>query len=612
MSEEQAVPLEELAELPEFYHPVVSPDGSQVAFYYDESGRNELYVLDRGTGEYEQLTDGEVPRDATWPPRWAASGDRIYFHLDDAGDEQNDIYAASLDGETELLVEPDGQGVFLDSTTRYLLYGSDEGEQLNLYRYELASEETQQLTDYNQPVGGGRFSPSGDRIAYVANESDTLENRDVYVMAADGTEKRRLDIGEDGSETSLGAWFPDGNRLLVSDNSNDLRQVGIYDLENESVRWLGSNDHEEDTAAVSPDGTRILVTRDRRGATMPVVYDVESGTGRELNLPEGVVGLFQFQMYPPGGVFADDSTVVLVHSQADERRQCYEYDLDTDESEVLLAADYGDVDPNSFVDADYVRYESADGLDIGGLLFDPRDGPTRRADETDVPAVVMVHGGPHFRETRRFNLHVQFLVSRGYAVFEPNYRGSTGRGRDFKHAIHGDWGGMEQTDIAEGGRWLMNRDWIDDDRVGVFGGSYGGYSVYSQLTQYPTLWTTGVAWVGITDLHRLYEDDMPHFQHQLRMQMGDPEENYDRWRDRSPIEHVDQLERPIFMIHGVNDPRCPVEQARLFREALEDRGWRQDEDFEYEELGEEGHGTTDIDQKIRVFRLLEDYLGRRL
>ncbi|MHB9286440.1 prolyl oligopeptidase family serine peptidase [Halobacteriales archaeon Cl-PHB] len=612
MSEVQTVPLEELAELPEIYHPIVSPDGSKVAFYYDESGRNELYVLDRATGDYEQISDGDVPRDAMWYPRWAATGDRIYFHRDDAGDEQNDIYGISLDGDVDPVVEPDGQGILFDSTEQFLLYGSDEGEQLNLYRHTLDTGETQQLTEYAHPIRGGRFSPAGDRIAYVANESDTLENLDVYVMAADGSEKRRLDIGEDGSETSLGGWFPDGRRLLVSDNSTDRRQVGVYDLETESVRWLGSNDHEEDAVAVSPGGSQVLVTRARRGATMPVVYDVDSGSGRELAFPEGESGLFQFQGYSPGGVFVDDSTLVIAHSQADERRQCYEYDLETDETEVLVAANYGDLDPDIFVDAEYVEYESDDGLTIGGLLYDPRDGPTRRPDETDVPAVVWVHGGPHFRETRRFNLHVQFLASRGYAVFLPNYRGSTGRGREFKHAIHGDWGGMEQTDIAEGGRWLQDRDWIDGERVAVFGGSYGGYSAYSQLTQYPTLWTTGIAWVGMTDLHRLFEDDMPHFQHQLRMQMGDPEENYDLWRDRSPIEHVDQVERPIFMIHGVNDPRCPIDQARIFRDALEERGWTQGDDFEYEELGEEGHASTDIQQKIRVFRLLEDYLDRRL
>lgn len=604
------VPIEELAGLPEFYHPIVSPDGSRVAFYYDDSGRNELCVMDVESGELRQVTHGEVPRNARWYPRWDASGDRVFFHLDQDGDEQNDVLAVDLDGEVEAVVEPDGQAIIEDSTTDALLYASDAGTQLNLYRSNFSSGEVRQLTEYDQPVRGGEFSPGGGRIAYVANESDRLENLDGYVMKADGSEKRRLDVGEDGSQTRIGGWFPDGDRLLVSDDTANLRRVGVYDLASDDVGWLGPHEHEESAVAVSPDGAHVLVTRTRRAATMPVVYDVETGTGRELDLPEGVAGLPGGGS--AGGVFADDSTLVLAHSTASTRKQLYRYDLETDESTVLLEATYGDVGSDTFVDATYVEYESDDGLEIGGLLYDPRDGPMRAAGETSVPGVVMVHGGPHFHASRRFSLYVQFLVSRGYAVFQPNYRGSTGRGREFKHAIHGDWGGKEQADVAAGGRWLMDRDWIDEDRVAVFGGSYGGYSVYCQLTQYPTLWTTGIAWIGITDLHRLYAEDMPHFQHQLLMQMGDPEENHDLWRDRSPIEHVDEMERPVFMIHGVNDPRCPVEQARRFRDALVDRDWSAGSDFEYEEMGEEGHGSTDIEQQIRVFRLLDDYLDRRL
>lgn len=608
----EAVRLEALASLPEFYHPIVSPDGDRVAFYYDESGRNEMYVLYRETGEYERLTDGDVSKDANWLARWSSEGDRIYFHRDEGGDEQYDILAVTLEGVVETVIGVDGQATFKDvaSDEGSLLYASDEGKQLNLYRYDYELDEGHQLTDYDQPVTGGAFSPSGDLIAYLANESPQLENRDLYVMAADGSDKRRLPVGANGSEVGFGAWFPDGERLLISDNSGDLRRVGIYDLTTETVTWLGSGDTdsqmEESAVAVGPDGNVVLAARERRGARMPVVYDIETGKGRELDLPEGFLSLST----SIGGVFADTSTVVLAHSSADERKQLYEYDLEPNESRVLLEADYGDIDPTTFVDAEYVTYQSEDGLTIGGLLYDPRDEHLSESD--DVPGIVLVHGGPHSQASRRFDIYVQFLASRGYAVFQPNYRGSTGRGQKFKQAIHGDWGGMEQADIAAGGRWLMDRDWIDRDRVAVAGVSYGGYSVYCQLTQYPRLWTTGVAWVGITDLHRLYEKVMPHFQHFLQMQMGDPDENHDLWRERSPVEHVDEMERPILILHGVNDPRCPVEQARLFRDELEAHGWQAGTDFEYREFGDEGHTSTDIQQKIRVFELLEEYLDRQL
>ncbi len=612
MAEQSPVDLDELVGLPEFYHPTVSPDGSRIALYYDVSGRNELHVIDRETGERTQVSDGEVPRDASWPLHWGPEGDRILFHRDEGGDEQNDIYELTLEGEVSRLVAPEGQGIILDATPDALLYSTDAGGQLNLYRYDFADGTSRQLTHHDQPVANARFDPAGDRIAYVANEADDLENRDVYVMDADGADSRCLSIGDIGSESAVAAWLPDGSGLLVSDDASGLSRAGIYDLEADTVRWLGQGEYEEDAVAVAPEGERVLATRSRDAATVAVTYDLDSGTGRELDLPTGDVGLYQFQLVAGGAVFADDSTAVLAHSTPSTRRQCLAYDLGAHEYSVLVDAEYGDVDPDSFVDASHVRYESEDGLEIGGLLYDPRDGPARADDATAVPGVVMVHGGPHFRASHRFNLSVQFLVSRGYAVFQPNYRGSTGRGRAFERAIHGDWGGMEQADVAEGGRWLMARDWVDADRVAVFGGSYGGYSVYCQLTQYPTLWATGIAWIGITDLHRLFEEDMPHFQHQLLTQMGDPEEKYDLWRDRSPVEHVDAMERPICIIHGVNDPRCPVEQARLFRTALEERGWEAGSDFEYTELGEEGHGSTDVEQKIRVFELLEDYLDRRL
>jgi dipeptidyl aminopeptidase/acylaminoacyl peptidase len=606
---------EALAELPTVHHPAVGPNGRYVAFYYDETGRNELYLFDRECGEYEQISAGNVPKDATFWLRWDPTGERIYFHQDDAGDEQTDIYAMTLDGEAAPVVEVDGQAMLADisSDGTSLLFASDEGEQLNLYRHDRESNGTEQLTTYDRPVGMGVFSPDGDRIAYSTNESDDLENEDVYLMAADGSDKRRLDVGETGAETTVVDWFPGGERLLLEDDSDGHSRGGIYDIENESATWLDAGDGEETPMSVSPDGDRVFGARLRDAASLPVVYDVETGEGHVLDIPEGVL-----MPFGPAERFADASTVIFKYSTAGERPQLYEYDLERDDLSILVSAQYGEIDPETFVDATFVTYESegataeAPTYEIGGLLYDPRDSGARDEDDTDVPAIVRVHGGPHGMAFRRFNYRTQYLVSQGYAVFEPNFRGSLGRGRTFKNEIHGDWGGSEQSDIANGGRWLMDREWIDADRVGVFGGSFGGYSVYCQLTQYPTLWTTGIAWVGITDLHKLFEEDMAHFKHSLRVQMGDPEENHELWRERSPIEHVDAMERPIYMIHGVNDPRCPISQARLFRDALEERGWEQPEDFEYDELEDEGHGSTDIEQKTRVLKLLAAYLERRL
>ncbi|WP_276261060.1 S9 family peptidase [Haloglomus litoreum] len=630
-ADSEPVPLETLAGLPEFYHPAVAPDGDRVALYYDGTGRNELHLLDRATGDHRPVTDGEVPRDATWHLRWGADGERVLCHRDDDGDEQNDLVAVAPGSgrspSVETLVAHDGQAQLRDVADGSILYASDHGGQLNCYRHDMATGTTTRVTDHDQPVFGGVFAPDGERVAYVANESDRLENRDVY-LAVPGEDPRHLDLGTDGSETWAVDWFPDGDRLLVDDDSDDTSRIGIHDLTTGTTRWLTPDaaTHPEKSVAVAPGGERVVGVRERRAATMPLVYDVASGEARELALPEGAAGL-EGQRWSGARVFADDDTLLLGHSTAARRRTLYEYDLAADEARERLPPAYGDLDPSVFVDASYVTYGSdgtpkpfgdddtggaPDHYDIGGLLFDPRDGPSRPDDATDVPGIVYVHGGPHFQTSRRFNVYIQFLVSQGYAVFAPNYRGSTGRGREFRHAIHGDWGGAEQADIAAGGRWLMDRDWVDADRVGVMGGSFGGYSVFCQLTGYPALWAAGIAWVGITDLHRLYAEDMPHFKHSLRTQMGDPEDDRALWRERSPIEHADAVERPLAMYHGVNDPRCPVEQSRLFRDALVDRGLEAGTDFEYEEPQAEGHGSTDIDRKVRQFEFMADFLERRL
>lgn len=592
---------EDLARLPDIHHPVVSPDGTLVAYYYDGTGRNELYVQDLEAGERRQISDGEVPRDARWPIEWGGASERVFFHCDEEGDEQNDIFGIGLDGNVECVVEVDGQAHLLDTSSdgRYLLYASDEGRQMNLYRNDLSIGETEQLTAYERPVKHATFSPDGQRVSYAANESDNLANLDVYVMNADGSGKRRLDVGTVGTEVRPVDWHPDGNHLLLFDDSQGLARAGIYDLSNDVVEWLGNRSTEERPVGFGPDGDTVFAICVRRAAVMPVAFDCRTGERHELAVPEGVV-----MMHADN--FTDDGNIVFKHETTDERATLLQYDLGTDETTILLAPEYGDLDPAAFAGAEYVTYESEDGLEIGALCYDSGQRPS--------PAVVMVHGGPHSASLRCFDKYVQFLVKEGYTVLQPNYRGSIGRGREFKNAIHGDWGGKEQADTAAGARWLADQEWIDEDRIAVFGRSYGGYSAYMQHVAYPDLWAACVAWVGMTDLQALYEESMAHFQTELEKQLGNPEENADLWRDRSPITHVENAEVPVFIVHGVNDMRCPISQARSYRQALEARGWTEgtDGEFEYLEFDTEGHGSTDTDYLLQTFDRVGDFLNRRV
>lgn len=229
-----------------------------------------------------------------------------------------------------------------------------------------------------------------------------------------------------------------------------------------------------------------------------------------------------------------------------------------------------------------------------------------------MPAVVVVHGGPTGQYFRAFDPYAQFLADRGYLVLEPNPRGSTGYGVAFRDAALNDWGGVDLQDIAAGAAYLQSLPAVDAERVAVFGGSYGGFMTFLITVKRPELFKAGAAWVGISDLPRLYAGSMEHFKYYLRQQMGDPEAHAELWRDRSAVNFMENLRAKLLIVHGVNDPRCPIEQARVVRERLLALGRREGEDFEYVEKGAEGHGSTDIDQKTETYRLLADFLARRL
>ncbi|WP_018256321.1 S9 family peptidase [Halomicrobium katesii] len=612
--------LEALASLPTFHHATVSPDGSEVAVYYDETGRNELHVVDVATGERTRWSDGEVPRNARWHVEWGADGDRVFFHLDDDGNEQNDVYAIARDGSVEPVVQLDGQTVLQDvgEDGETLLVGSTASGQMQLYRHDCATGETTQLTAYDRAVGAGVLSPDCERIAYATNETDTFENTDTYVADADGSNPRNLAIGETGAEVGPVDWSPDGDRLLVTDNTADLGRCGVYDLSTDEVTWYGG-EFDEDAESFLPGGDRFLAVRTRECGKEVVVYDARTGAATTLDLPSGVASLGR-----AGSAVVDEERIVCSHTTPDRRPELLCYDLATDETEQLIAADYGDLDPDQFVDAEHFTFDSA-----GVAEFDDRAGQGVESDpasreieallydsgERPSPAVVNPHGGPRGQDTRGFDLYTQFLCSQGYSVLKVNYRGSTGRGREFAQAIYDDWGGNEQADIATGTTILAEKEWVDDDRIAVFGGSYGGYSAYCQMTMYPELYDAGVAWIGVTDLRDLYENTMPHYRTELlEKNVGSPEENPALYDERSPITHAENLAAPLLVLHGVNDRRVPVSQARLFRDRLDELGFEagEDGDYEYVELGEEGHASTDVDQKIRTFRTLADFLERRL
>ncbi len=598
------IPIGELAHLPIRALVTTSHDGQKAAYFSNITGRIELYEMDLATRRETQITHGEAPRTIRANFVWSRDNESIIFVRDVRGDEQNNLFSVNLATHevTQLNDDPTTQEYVVDvfHDGRSLLVQSNRNGQVNLFCFDQESREWTQLTRGESPVHSAIISPDGTQIAYSTNESLNLQNSDGYIMNIDGSDQRRIFRVEEGSSDGIVGWHPGGDALLVGSDASGSDRLGLVTLKDGAIRWLSPESVDVAGAEFSHRGDWIVALENFESQIRPVLYAYPSGERREVNLPAGVASQAAFVL--------DDQKLLVYYSSASRRGEMLLYDLATDEAEVLMPAEYGSIDPNVFVGNQHVTYRSTDGGVVPAILYRP-DGIPEGA---KLPAVIDVHGGPTGQYFRSFNAYAQLLVDQGYVVLQPNFRGSTGYGRAWREGNLMDWGGGDLEDVASGVEYLKQLGCVDSDRVAIFGGSYGGYMSYMAAVKKPDLFKVSVPVVGITDLLLLYEEDMAHFKYYLRSLMGDPEENRELWQERSAINYVDQLKGKMLIIHGLNDPRCPIRQARNFRDKLLEHGYKEGQDFEYVEW-DEGHGAGgDPAGTERMFHTTIDFLRRAL
>ncbi|MFZ3355370.1 MAG: S9 family peptidase [Thermoplasmata archaeon] len=597
--------------LPLLLFPKLSWRRDRVAYYWDGTGRLELYDRSIDRDDVHQVSHGEVPRSLRWHPTWDRTDRSLVFNRDEGGNERFDLFRIEREtGEVHQLTErpADSYPIEFSPDNRWILMlsnmaGKGGRAQLNLWRVPAEGGAPEQLTDYSAAVAFGgpgtvTWSPDGRQITYGANETDDPRNKDVFVCGADGADARRVYRGRVGSREAPAAWHPDGRRIAISSDETGHYRTGLLDLAKESVEWYGDGRRDETPIEFSPDG-RFLLTQVSEGVEVyPRIYSLASRRASTVETRGGFV-------FDPE--FAPEGRSVLTWFMSPIRRGEYVRLRTNAPPETILPAEYRGVNRKAFVNPRTVRYRSFDGRRIEALLYVPKSAPRAR-----LPALIEIHGGPTAQFFRDFSADTQYMVNRGFVVLQPNIRGSTGYGTEFQDLNRNDWGGGDLQDVLAGARYLTGLSMVDPDRLGIWGGSYGGFMAYLATVKEPGLWRAACAWVGITDLELLNRESREHYRYYLREQMGDPEKNRELWRDRSAIHFADRLRAKLLMIHGTNDPRCPLDQASRFRDRLLELGRRPGEDFEYVELGEEGHGSADREQRVRSLRTLTEFFEKTL
>jgi dipeptidyl aminopeptidase/acylaminoacyl peptidase len=286
----------------------------------------------------------------------------------------------------------------------------------------------------------------------------------------------------------------------------------------------------------------------------------------------------------------------------------YLYDRQTGRVE-LQYRPYPDLPTEHLAPMRPVRYSARDGLEIPAYLTVPRGVEAR-----GLPVIILPHGGPWFRDRWGYDPFAQFLANRGYAVLQPNFRGSTGYGKRFLNLGNEEWGtGTMQDDITDGVRWLIAEGIADPDRVGIFGGSYGGYATLAGVAFTPELYAVGVPYVAPSNLITLIESFPPYWAPLIRLwhlRLGNPDDPEQRQRlvEQSPLFAVDRIRAPLLVVHGANDPRVVQNESDQIVVALRDRGV----DVDYLVAPDEGHGFARLENRLALAAEMERFLARHL
>ena len=257
-----------------------------------------------------------------------------------------------------------------------------------------------------------------------------------------------------------------------------------------------------------------------------------------------------------------------------------------------------------------ISFTARDGLVVNGYLTVPKN-----SDGKNLPLIVNPHGGPNARDYWGYNDEHQFLASRGYAVLSMNFRGSTGYGRNHVKMANGEWGRKMQDDVTDSVNWAVEQGIADPDNVCIYGASYGGYAVMAGITKTPKMYKCAVNYVGVTDMGLLFSK-MPKvweiWEEQQKIEIGDYDNDKEYLDAVSPINLVDRIETPLYIVHGVRDWRVPIQHAQKLRRELEKNGKVEGEDFWWMVKTDEGHGFYKEANKMELYSELEEFFGRYL
>jgi dipeptidyl aminopeptidase/acylaminoacyl peptidase len=588
--------IDQLVEITPPAEPDLSPDGKRVVYAQAVGEVRQLFAIPVAGGWPLRLTAGEKSCES---PRWSPDGSQITFVRDKS------LLVMQANGANVRTLVEHAAGL---SLPRW----SPDGSQVAFYSRQRGWSQI-----WLVPAGGGEarrltiapadnddlaWSPDGSRIAYSSIRGDDLFNRDIYsVDIASGTETRLT--AAPGCFDGAPSWSPDGTRIAFLSDQDGWIHVYAMGGDGSNRRQLSFGACEDGWPNLnrghllwSPDGAALAFVRNREANIDLMTLSLADGAVRRVSTRDG--------MHQPVGWVPEGSAIVCLIARPDAPHDLWLLPHAGEPRQITYSLS-GGARAEDFVVPERVAFESSDGLRIHGLLFRPRG---HKAGER-CPAIVNPHGGPTGQSFVTWSEQiVQLFVQEGYAVLQPDFRGSSGYGKAFRQANMGVWGVADTADCIDAARYLQTLPWVNPERLGIWGGSYGGYLVFCSLIAAPDLFRAGIDLYGDSEIAESYRHGDRVGRLDLHRQMGSPDDNATTYRSGSPVYQAERLEAPLLILHGKDDLRVAPLMSERMIEALKIEG----KFFEHHFYEGEGHGfrklATRRDAARRMLRFFEKHL----
>lgn len=580
-----------------------SPDKSKLLVSSNRSGIYNMYTVPSTGGEFTPITSSDSA--SVFAVSYFPKDERMLFRMDGNGDEIYHIYMRDLEGNFKELTPFEGaRANFYDWTKDEtgFYYGSNKRDKryVDVYEMDLVNYES---TLIYQNDDGLDLSEISDDKRYIAL-TKPLNTNDTDLFIYDLTAKEKVKINENQSGNSAQDFSKDNKWLYyTTDDGSEFSYLMKYNMETKAKEKVMEKSWDINSSYFTNKGKYMVTFINEDAKNTIEVRDVSSGN--LIELPD-------FENADITSVaFSRDETMMRMYVGGSHTpANLYTYNLETKELHQLTDVLNKEIDGNHLVKAEVIRYKSFDGVEIPAIYYKPHQAN----EDNKVPAMVWVHGGPGGQSRQNFSSLIQYMVNHGYAVLAVNNRGSSGYGKTFYQMDDLNHGEKDLQDCVEGKNWLASQSEINSEKIGIIGGSYGGYMTMAALTYTPEEFDVGVNLFGVTNWVRTLKSIPPwweSFKDALYLELGDPySADSTRLKRISPLFHTDKVTKPLIVLQGSQDPRVLQVESDEIVAGVRKNGVP----VEYVLFEDEGHGFVKKENQIeaysKVLEFLDNYLKK--